>query len=183
MPPDSLKSMGMKCLCVHKSLSQQKFPPKAPEAKKPSFDFSLYLHRHFLESLSTCKVIACMGKRRQGKKMLDFSTCLNFHPTSIIWFSWSTEGPKEAGETRLLHLEFTDLDPMRPTHLISFVALYSFPHSSIKYNFLLPYLQIFAGALNAAGIPFLTVSFFFFFSPNISYLHSHVSLFVDHLPV
>lgn len=73
---------------------------------------------------------------------------------------------RKAGETRLLHLEFTDLDPMRPTHLISFVALYSFPHSSIKYNFLLPYLQIFAGALNAAGIPFLTVSFFFFFFPK-----------------
>ena len=67
---------------------------------------------------------------------------------------------RRAGEIRLLHLEFTNLDPMRPTHLISFVALYSFPNSSIKYNFLLPYLQIFAGALNAAGIPFLTVSFF-----------------------
>lgn len=122
-----------------------------------------------------------MGKEEERKKNAGL-----FHMPSIFiqhLFPGSLgllRVQRRAGETRLLHLEFTDLDPTRPTHLISFIALYSFPYSSIKYNFLLPYLQIFAGALNAAPIPFLTVPLFF---PNISYLHSHVSLFVDHLPV
>ena len=96
MPPDSLKSMGMKCLCVHKSFKPTKISTQSPWSKETFFRFLSSFYRHFLESLSTCKVIACIGKEEaREKKCWTFPHTLNFHPTSITWFSWSTERPEE----------------------------------------------------------------------------------------
>ena len=72
------------------------------------------------------------------------------HP--VPWFSLPTEVPKNGprDHTSQLHI----LDHGRRTHLSSFLAPSSFPHSSLECYFPLLFLQVLA---RAARAPFLTL--------------------------
>lgn len=113
--------------------------------------------------------------------MLCFSSCSKFTSNifpPVLLASW---GPQNSwtGQTSPPRIQgpwsYETSSPFQP-----YCSL--FPSTFWPQIYFPPsYLQIFAWALNAAGIPFLPV-FFFFFS-NTSYLPGHVSLFADHLPV